>query len=74
MFLFTILLNSEIFFLKDKQVTLRRSNFIYKSNCSCGESYIGQIKRNLTSRLKEHHPGYKIGTQTDVTKHLLENP
>ena len=31
-------------------------------------------KRNLTSRLKKHHPGNKTGTQTDVTNHLLENP
>ena len=68
---------------KGKQATLRRSNVVYKLNCSCGGtwtsksmggSYIGQTKRNLTSRLKEHHPGNKTGTQTDVTKHLLENP
>ena len=63
-----------LFSHKDKQATLRRSNVVYKLNCSCGGSYSGQTKRNLTSRLKEHHPGSKTGTQTDVSKHLLENP
>ena len=63
-----------LFSHKDKQATLRRSNVVYKLNCSCGGGYIGQTKRNLTSRLKERHPGSKTGTQTDVTKHLLENP
>ena len=63
-----------LFSHKDKQTTLRRSNVVYKLNCSCGGSYIGQTKRNLTSSSKEHHPGNKTGTQTDVTKHLLENP
>ena len=62
-----------LFSHKDKQATIRRSNVVYKLNCSCGGSYIGQTKRNLTSRLKEHHLGNKTGTQTDVTKHLLEN-
>ena len=63
-----------LFSYKNKQTTLSRSNVAYKLNCLCGRSYIGQIKRNLTSRLKEHHPGYKSKTQRDVTKHLLENP
>ena len=31
-------------------------------------------KTEFDIRLKEHHPGNKTGTQTDVTKHLLENP
>ena len=63
-----------LFSHKNKQATLRWRNVVYKLNCSCGGSCIGQRKRNLTSRLKEHHPGNKSGTQTHVTKHLLENP
>ena len=63
-----------LFSQKDKQATLRRSNVIYKLNYSCGESYIDQTERNLTLRLKERNLGNKTGTQTNVTKHLLENP
>ena len=63
-----------LFSHKDKQATLRRSNVVYKLNCSCGRTYIGQTKRNFTSRLKEHHFGNKTGSQTDATKLLLENP
>ena len=62
-----------LFSHKNKQDTLRWSNVVYKLNCSGGGSYIGQTKRNLTSRFKKHHPGNKTETQTDVTKHLLEN-
>ena len=35
---------------------------------------MGQTKRNLTSRLKEHHPGNKPETRAYVTKHLPKNP
>ena len=63
-----------LFSHEDKQATQCRSSAVCRLNYSCDGCYIGQTKRNLTSRLKEHHPGNKTGTQTDVTKHQLENP
>ena len=57
---------------KDKQLLLRRSNVVYKINCSCGDTYIGQTKRNLINRLNEHNPKFSK-QETDVTKHLIEN-
>ena len=59
---------------KDKQPVLHRNNVVYKLNCSCGASYIGQTRRNLFFRLQEHNPQTRTNHQTDVTSHLLENP
>ena len=42
------------FRLKDKQKTLMKYGVVYKLTCSCGSSYIGQTRRNLINRLKEH--------------------
>jgi len=36
--------------------------------------YVGQTRRNLQSRLDEHNPASNSNQQSDVTKHLLENP
>ena len=47
---------------------------MYKLNCSCGVSYIGQTRRNLIFRLQECNPQTRTNHQTDVTSHLLENP
>ena len=38
--------------------------------CSCGQNYIGQIKRNLITRLNKH----RMCEDTEVCKHLLNNP
>ena len=59
---------------KEPQDKLVKSNVVYKVNCSCGSSYIGQTKRNLITRLKEHCPTSNSAHETDVTNHLLENP
>ena len=61
------------FTYKDKQETLNRFNVIYEINCNCGKSYIGQTRRNLATRLKDHNP-VTSNQHTDVTTHLLENP
>ena len=42
----------------------------YKITCSCGSTYIVQIRRNLLSRIKEHTTSEK----SDVCKHLLQHP
>ena len=44
----------ENFRLKDKQPLLMKSGIVYKLTCSCGSTYIGQTRRNLLSRIKEH--------------------
>ena len=41
-----------------------------KFSCSCGSAYIGQTRRNLLSRIKEHDSSEK----SEVCKHLLQNP
>ena len=38
----------------------------YKLTCSCGSSYIGQTRRNLINRLKEHSSSDK----SEVCRHL----
>ena len=64
----------DMFKHKEKQPTLYRNNVVYKLNCSCGSTYIGQTRRNLKSRLDEHNPATKPIHHSDVTKHIYENP
>ena len=59
---------------KEQQPFLRRSNVVYKLKCSCDAFYIGQTRRNLITRIQEHNPDSPTGQQTDIAKHLLENP
>ena len=61
------------FTYKDKQLVPRRSNVVHKITSSYGGSYIGQRKRNLQFRIKEHKPGL-FKNDTDVSEHLIENP
>ena len=65
---------SNMFKHKDKQPLLYRNNVVYKLSCSCGSVYIGQTRRNLQSRMDEHNPLAKHQQQSDVIKHLSENP
>ena len=58
------------FRLKDKQKTLMKYGVVYKLTCSCGSSYIGQTRRNLINRLKEHSSSDK----SEVCRHLMDNP
>ena len=44
---------------------------LYEGSCSCGSSYIGETKRNVEIRWKEHeHPCGK----SEPAKHLYQNP
>ena len=47
---------------------------MYKLTCSCDSVYIGQTRRNLRARLDDHNPAANSNQQSDVAKHLLENP
>ena len=60
----------ENFRFKNKQPLLMKSGIVYKLTCSCGSIYIGQTRRNLLSRIKEHATSEK----SEVCKHLLQNP
>ena len=64
----------DVFRFKDKLCTLRRRNVVNKLSCSCGSNYIGQTRRNLIFRLQEHNPKSMKSQNTDVTKHLADNP
>jgi len=58
------------FTYKGKQNHLRRSSVVYKLACTCGSNYIGQTRRNLITRIKEH----KFDQRSEVCKHLSANP
>lgn len=48
---------------------------VYKVNCSCGESYIGQTKRTISCRIKEHIRAVKNNdiAKSAIAQHLLES-
>ena len=58
-----------LFRLKDKITHV--SNVIYKGECSCGDTYIGETKRNAVIRWKEHNSNNK---KSEPSKHLVQNP
>ncbi|KAJ2937676.1 hypothetical protein O0L34_g17486 [Tuta absoluta] len=49
---------------------------VYKLDCDCGLSYIGETKRNVSTRLKEHIADVKNrhDRQSAVCKHIMDNP
>ncbi|XP_011860757.1 PREDICTED: uncharacterized protein LOC105557945 [Vollenhovia emeryi] len=52
-----------------------KSNVVYKINCNnCDASYVGQTKRKLKTRIKEHINNKKLDEQKHsvITKHMLE--
>ena len=52
---------------KDRQTLLHSSGVVYKLNCSCGQSYVGQTKRNLKIRINDHMPKNSTNNETDVS-------
>ena len=64
----------DMFKHKEHQPKLLRSNVVYKLTCSCDSVYIGQTRRNLRARLDDHNPAANSNQQSNVAKHLLENP
>ena len=59
---------------KEHQPKLLRSIVVYKLTCSGDSVYIGQTRRNLRARSDDHNPAANSNQQSDVAKHLLENP
>ena len=61
-------LNSIIKVHKDRNALLTNTDVIYKIGCkNCDASYVGQTKRQLQTRLKEHKSNIKL----DKTKHTV---
>ena len=47
-----------------------KSCVIYKGDCSCGSTYIGETKRNAEVRLNEHN---NLNKSSEPSKHLRSN-
>ena len=57
------------FHTKDPQSHLRRSNLVYRLNCSCRSFDTGRTRRNLIKRLQEHH----TSDTSEVFNHIQSN-
>lgn len=57
-------------FVKDN-INRQQLKGVYKIDCSCGKSYIGEIGRSLQTRLKEH--GADIRNERSWTSTLAEH-
>ncbi|KYN50277.1 hypothetical protein ALC62_09186 [Cyphomyrmex costatus] len=66
-------LNQIIKLGKDKLDKLNNTNVVYKIDClNCDCSYVGQTKRNLKTRIKEHRADLKkIQNKSVVSKHQM---
>jgi len=67
-------LNNIIIKGKDKLDTKLNTGVVYKINCMhCDKAYIGQTKRHLETRIKEHRSNIKkpTGSYSVVTNHRL---
>jgi len=61
---------------KDQIDFMAQSDCVYKIVCGdCDASYVGQTKRQLATRIKEHKGDYnkKIGTLSVISNHRLKN-
>ncbi|KAJ0178488.1 hypothetical protein K1T71_006311 [Dendrolimus kikuchii] len=49
---------------------------VYKLDCECGLSYIGQTKRSIKTRVKEHIADMKHtrSTKSAISEHTLDKP
>jgi len=60
---------------KDKLSKTDRTNIVYKIDCNkCDATYIGQTKRHLNTRIKEHINNIKVHTSNHnvISKHKTE--
>ncbi|KYN13987.1 hypothetical protein ALC57_13817, partial [Trachymyrmex cornetzi] len=68
-------LNKFIKSQKDKDELVKNNNVIYKINCdNCNASYVGQTKRQLQTRIKEHRNNIRLdqSNHSVITKHIKE--
>ena len=48
---------------------------VYKINCDCGSSYIGETGRPFNLRLKEHITSVdKLDQKSALSEHIINNP
>ena len=61
--------------VKDTLPLGKQSNVVYRIPCSCGQVYIGETKRRLETRLKEHRYACERGMmeKSAVAEHAWEN-
>ena len=60
--------------IKDTDPILKKSSIVYSIPCSCGLKYIGETKRNLETRLKEHQTATRRGEteKSAIAEHAWE--
>lgn len=61
---------------KDKLIDSKQTHIVYQINCSnCDAIYIGQTKRHLETRVKEHQHNIRgsADNYSVITKHRLSN-
>jgi len=59
---------------KDSNNLFNNNNVVYEISCSdCNASYVGQTKRQLKTRIKEHCNNYKLlsSNPSVITEHML---
>ena len=68
--------SKRLFTYKECQNKLHRFSVVGCITCCCKSMYIGQISRNLITRLKNHDPTSPNRQDIDirVSKHLTDNP
>jgi len=60
---------------KDINHTLTNNNVVYKIHCNdCNASYVGQTKRQLKTRIKEHYNNIKLPSSKPsvITEHIIK--
>ena len=60
---------------KDHLKCLNKMNVIYRFSCTCGKCYVGQTKRPLSIRRKEHTDNFKLNEKYHnvISKDLKDN-
>ena len=61
--------------VKDKVPAEKQSGVVYKIPCSCGKVYLGETKRRLETRLKEHKDACRRGEleKSAIAEHAWTN-
>ena len=57
---------------KDALPELKRSGVVYEVPCICGDVYVGETKRSLETRLKQHRRAAERGEKSALVEHAWE--
>jgi predicted RNA-binding Zn-ribbon protein involved in translation (DUF1610 family) len=60
---------------KTQNTNIYSKSGVYQLTCpDCGKAYIGQTRRNFTTRFKEHRNAFRTANQSNsFTKHLTDH-